>query len=90
MALRSAAAVPRHWEVRRRRRALGWAAAAAHTPPSPPDAAPQGYLAFYLNKYLGQYVEGIDQKQFRYRGGGGCRCPSVARWPPPRAMPAVQ
>jgi vacuolar protein sorting-associated protein 13A/C len=31
----------------------------------------EGYLAFYLNKYLGQYVEGIDQKQFRvsiYKG----------------------
>lgn len=31
----------------------------------------EAQVAFYLNKYLGAYLEGIDTNSLRWAGGGG-------------------
>lgn len=65
LVLRRPAAVPRQARGTARRRCARPGRRSCPHATFPALAGPQGYLAFYLNKYLGQYVEGIDQKQFR-------------------------
>ncbi len=44
----------------------------------------EGYVVYYLNQYLGKYVDGIDQKSLR------CACPSKPAASLVRLLPLPQ
>lgn len=39
----------------------------------------ESYVVYYLDKYLGKYVDGIDQKSLRCAAGSHCRCVATTR-----------